>query len=428
MKVLVIGSGGREHALCHSIAKSPLLTKLYCAPGNAGVAQVAECLPIPADAMQDIVAACRTNKIDFVVIGPEAQLAQGLADELRANDIACFGPSKLAAEIESSKGFMKDLCARAGIPTAAYRRFTDADSAKTYVREQGAPIVVKADGLAAGKGVTVAQTVDEACTAIDDAMTTKVFGEAGSSVVVEEYMEGEEASFFALCDGESAVAFAAAQDHKAVYDGDKGPNTGGMGAYSPAPVVDDTMEKRLMREIIEPAVKTLRDMGRPFSGVLFAGLMMTKTGPRLIEFNARFGDPETQVMLLRLKSDLLSLLYATSKGMVDGVDIHWYDRAALCVVMASEGYPGSYKKNTVINGLDRAATVADTLVLHAGTAKNDKGEIIATGGRVLGVCGWGTTIAEAQAKAYQAVDKIEWPEGFCRRDIGWRAIAKTKAA
>lgn len=428
MKVLVVGSGGREHALCRSIAQSPMLTKLYCTPGNAGIADVAECLPILADDMEEIIATCKKQAIDFVVIGPEAQLAQGLADALRAEGIACFGPSKLAAEIESSKGFMKDLCARAGVPTAKYRRFKDAAAAKAYVQEQGAPIVVKADGLAAGKGVIIAQSVDEACAAIDDMIVNKVFGESGSSLVIEEFMEGEEASFFALCDGEVALPFAAAQDHKAVFDGDKGPNTGGMGAYSPAPIVDAAMQALIMRDIIEPTMKTMKDMGRPFSGVLFAGLMITKTGPRLIEFNARFGDPETQVLLLRLKSDLLALLYAASKGMLEGADIHWYARAALCVVMAAEGYPGSYKKGTVIRGLDKATTISETIVLHAGTAKNSQGEIIATGGRVLGICGWGDNIAEAQSKAYQAVDQIEWAEGFCRRDIGWRAIARIKAA
>ena len=428
MKILVIGSGGREHALCRSIAQSPLLTKLYCAPGNPGIAGIAECLPIPVDKIDDIIAACHLHSIDFVVIGPEIPLALGLADELRAEGFSCFGPSKQASEIESSKGFMKDLCARAGVPTAAYRRFTDAESAKAYVKEQGAPIVVKADGLAAGKGVTVAQTVDEACAAIDDAMVNKVFGDSGASLVIEEFMEGEEASFFALCDGEVAIPFAAAQDHKAVYDGDKGPNTGGMGAYSPAPVIDAAMQDRIMREIIDPAVKTMRELGRPFTGVLFAGLMMTKTGPRLIEFNARFGDPETQAMLPRLKSDLLALLYAASKGMLDGVNIHWYDRAALCVVMAAKGYPGAYQKGAVIRGLDQAATVPDTFVFHAGTDKNAAGEIIANGGRVLGICGWGASISEAQGKAYKAVDFIDWPGGFCRRDIGWRAVGRIEAA
>ena len=424
MNILVVGSGGREHALCWAIAKSPLCSKLYCAPGNAGIAAVAECLPISADAIADILAACHSHKIDFVMIGPEGPLSLGLADVLRAEGIACFGPSQAAAQIESSKGFMKDLVARAGVPTAEYQRFTDVESAKAYIREKGAPIVVKADGLAAGKGVTVAQTLDEALAAIDDAMVSKIFGESGASVVIEEFMEGEEASFFALCDGEVAVPFAAAQDHKAVYDGDKGPNTGGMGAYSPTPAVDAAMQARIMAEIINPTVAEMRRMGCPFTGVLFAGLMLTKTGPRLIEFNARFGDPETQVIIPRLKSDLLALLYAASKGMLDGIEIRWHDHAALCVVMAAEGYPGVYKKNTIIRGLDQAATVPHAMVFHAGTARNESGDIIAIGGRVLGITATGPTIAAAQTTAYQAVDQIQWPEGFCRRDIGWRAIAR----
>ncbi len=426
MKVLVVGSGGREHALCRAIAASPMCDALYCAPGNAGIAEIANCLSIAADNIDSIVSMCTLNEIEFVVIGPEGPLALGLADRLRAEGISCFGPSKAAAEIESSKGFMKDLCAKAGVPTAEYKRFTDAETAKAYVRTKGAPIVVKADGLAAGKGVTVAQTVDEAIAAIDDAMVKNVFGSAGTSLVIEEFMTGEEASFFALCDGEIAVPFAAAQDHKAVYDGDKGPNTGGMGAYSPAPVIDDAMQDRIMREIVNPTVKTMKEMGRPFTGVLFAGLMITKTGPRLIEFNARFGDPETQVIIPRLKSDLLALLYASSKGMLDGIEIRWSDQAALCVVMAAEGYPGTYKKNTVIRGLDEAAAMPNAIIYHGGTARNDAREITATGGRVLGITALGTTIAEAQARAYQAVDKINWPEGFCRRDIGWRAVARTK--
>ncbi|MFY9287717.1 MAG: phosphoribosylamine--glycine ligase [Alphaproteobacteria bacterium] len=428
MKVLVIGSGGREHALCWAMAQSPLLTKLYCAPGNAGIAAVAECLSIAVDKIPEILTACRKHQIDFVVIGPELPLTLGLADELRKEGIPCFGPSKAAAAIEGSKGFMKDLCSKAGVPTAAYQRFTDAASAKDYIRAHGAPIVVKADGLAAGKGVTVAHTMEEAFAAVDDAMTKNIFGDAGSSLVIEECMEGEEVSFFALCDGEVALPFAAAQDHKAVYDDDKGPNTGGMGAYSPAPIVDADMQSRIMREIIEPTIKTMKDMGCPFTGVLFAGLMMTKTGPKLIEFNARFGDPETEVMLLRLKSDLLSVLFAASKGMLDGITLQWHDYAALTVIMAANGYPGSYKKGSVINGLDQAAQISSTVVFHAGTERAITGEITATGGRVLAVTGIGGTIAEAQAKAYEAVDAIKWPEGFCRRDIGWRAIGKTKAA
>jgi phosphoribosylamine--glycine ligase len=428
MKVLVIGGGGREHAICRSIAQSPLCEALFCAPGNAGIAAVATCLPIAVDQIDKILETCRTNEIDFVIIGPELPLTLGLADRLRAAGIPCFGPSQKAAQIEGSKGFMKDLCARAKVPTAAYKRFTDAEAARAYIREQSAPIVIKADGLAAGKGVTVAQTLDEALVALNDAMVNKAFGEAGSEVVIEEYMTGEEVSFFALCDGEVAVPFAAAQDHKAVYDGDKGPNTGGMGAYSPAPIVDAAMQDRIMREIIHPTVKAMADMGCPFTGVLFAGLMMTKTGPRLIEFNARFGDPETEAMLPRLKSDLLSLLFAASKGMLDGIELHWRDQAALCVIMAANGYPGPYQKGSLINGLDEAAQVKDAIIFHAGTELNANGEVIATGGRVLAVTGMGSTIAEAQAHAYQAVDQVKWPEGFCRRDIGWRAIGKTEAA
>jgi phosphoribosylamine--glycine ligase len=428
MNILVVGSGGREHALCWAIASSPLCDKLYCAPGNAGISAVAECLPIAVDKIDDIVAVCHLHQINFVVIGPEIPLALGLADELRSEGICCFGPGKAAAAIESSKGFMKDLCAEAGVPTAAYRRFTDANAAKAYVKEIGAPIVVKADGLAAGKGVIIAQTVEEASAAIDDIMVKKIFGASGAEVVIEEFMEGEEASFFALCDGDIALPFTAAQDHKAVYDGDKGPNTGGMGAYSPAPVIDDAMQDRIMDEIINPVVATMRDKGCPFTGVLFAGLMITKAGPRVIEFNARFGDPETEAMLMRLKSDALSLLYATAKGMLDGVEIHWHDSTALCVIMAAEGYPGSYKKNTVIRGLEAAAAVPDVAVFHAGTDRNAGGDVVAVGGRVLAVTATGATVAEAQARAYQAVDKINWPEGFCRRDIGWRAVARIKAA
>jgi phosphoribosylamine--glycine ligase len=424
MKILVVGSGGREHAICWAIARSPLLGKLYCAPGNAGISSVAECLPIPADNIPALLTACKTYDIDFVIVGPEQPLSLGLADAVREAGIPCFGPSKLAAELESSKGFMKDVCARAGVPTAAYKRFTDAPAARAYVHEQGAPIVVKADGLAAGKGVTVARTVEEAIAAIDDAMVGQVFGASGAEIVIEECMEGEEVSFFALSDGQTVQFFATAQDHKAVFDGDKGPNTGGMGAYSPAPIINDVMNKRIMREIIEPTVEEMAKMGRPFTGVLFAGLMMTKTGPRLIEYNARFGDPETEVMIPRLQTDLLALLYACAKGMLDGITIKWQDRAALGVVMAANGYPGDYQKGSVIGGLDNAAAVEDAIVFHAGTARNAAGDVTANGGRVLCVTATAPTIAEAQKRAYQAVDQIDWPEGFCRRDIGWRAVGK----
>lgn len=424
MKILVVGSGGREHALCWSFAKSPLCSKLFCAPGNPGIAQLAECLPIKVDQIADLVAAAKDFGIDFVMIGPELPLTLGLADALRAENIPCFGPSQKAAQLEGSKGFMKDMCKRAGIPTAAYERFTDAEKAKAYVRAQGAPIVVKADGLAAGKGVTVAQTVEEALAAIDAAMLNKAFGEAGAEIVVEECMFGEEASFFALCDGETAIPFTTAQDHKAVFDGDKGPNTGGMGAYSPAPIVDEAMSERIMREIILPTVKAMKEAGTPFMGVLYAGLMLTAQGPRLIEYNARFGDPETQAMLPRLKTDLLALLFAVSKGVMSGFEMKWYDHACLCVVMAAQGYPAAYQKGTVIRGLNEASKVEGGVVFHAGTARNETGDIVASGGRVLGVTGWAATIREAQAKAYETVAKIDWPEGFCRKDIGWRAVGR----
>lgn len=424
MNVLVIGSGAREHAFCWSFSKSPLCDKLYCAPGNAGIAGLAECLPIAADKISEIVAACRKHEIDFVMIGPELPLVLGMADALREAGILCFGPNKAAAQLEGSKGFLKDMCAKAGVPTAVYKRFTDVEKAEKYVREMGAPIVIKADGLAAGKGVTVAQTIDEALYAIHNAMINKAFGDSGNEVVIEECMIGEEASFFALCDGENAIPFTAAQDHKAVFDGDKGPNTGGMGAYSPAPVFDGAMQERVMREIIMPTMKTMKEMGAPFTGVLYAGLMLTKDGPKLIEYNVRFGDPETQCMLPRLKSDLLAVLMAVSKGITEGFDIYWYDLASLCVVMAADGYPGEYKKGTVIHGLENAATVPDSVVFHAGTLRNFEGEITANGGRVLGITSWANTIAEAQTKAYQAVEKIDWPDGFCRKDIGWRAVNK----
>lgn len=422
MRVLVIGGGGREHALCWGIKQSPDCAALFCAPGNPGIAALATCVPLKGEDHAAIIAFCQKEKIDFVVVGPEGPLVSGLVDALAAADIPAFGPSKAAAQIEGSKGFMKDLCSRAGVPTAHYRRFTDQQAALDYIAEQGAPIVVKTDGLAAGKGVVVAQTVAEAQQAVRDAMQGGKFGAAGAELVIEEYMEGEEVSFFALCDGSRAIPFTAAQDHKAVYDGDKGPNTGGMGAYSPTPVFTPALAAQVMQEIINPTIATLAADGTPYSGILFAGLMLTKTGPRLIEYNARFGDPETQAMIPRLKSDLLRVIYAAATGKLDTVKLEWHDRAALCVVMAAQGYPGDYVKNTVIGGLDKAAAVPDTLVFHAGTASNAAGDIIATGGRVLGVTGLGADIQTAQRNAYQAVDQLNWPEGFCRRDIGWRAV------
>ncbi len=421
MRILVVGSGGREHSLCWAISASPLCDKLFCAPGNPGIAALAECLPVGAEDIPGIVAAAKAQKIDFVVVGPEAPLVAGIVDRLAAAGIPAFGPMAAAAQLEGSKGFMKDFCARAGVPTAEYRRFTDAAAAREYIREKGAPIVVKADGLAAGKGVVVAATLDEALAAIDDAMVAGRFGKAGAEVVVEEFLDGEEASFFALCDGEHALSFGAAQDHKRVGDGDTGPNTGGMGAYSPTKLVDAAMEKRIMDEIVLPTVKGMAKEGAPFKGVLFAGLMIGKAGPKLIEFNVRFGDPECQTLMLRLKSDLLPALIASQQGELKRFDLRWRDDTAICVVMAAEGYPNTPKKGTAIKGLDAAGKLDGVTVFHAGTkAAGDK--IVADGGRVLGVCAIGKTAKDAQAKAYKAVDAIDWPGGFCRRDIGWRVL------
>jgi phosphoribosylamine--glycine ligase len=422
MNILLIGSGGREHALAWKMAASPLTDRLYCAPGNAGIANEAECVALdPADHAA-VIAFCKDKRIDFVVVGPEAPLCAGIVDDLEVAGIKAFGPSKAAAQLEGSKGFTKDICRANNIPTAAYERFTAPEPAKDYVRNHGAPIVVKADGLAAGKGVVVAETVAQAEAAID-MMFEGGLGTAGAEVVIEEFLEGEEASFFALCDGATAIPLASAQDHKRVFDGDKGPNTGGMGAYSPAPVMTPEMTARTMREIIEPTLRALAAMGAPYKGVLFAGLMLTKDGPKLIEYNVRFGDPETQVLMLRLKSDLVPALLASRDGVLKSFDLRWSDDAALTVVMAAKGYPGDYAKGSVIEGLDAAAKVAGVEIFHAGT-KREGGRILANGGRVLNVCAIGRSIAEAQKQAYAAVDAIRWPEGFCRRDIGWRAIER----
>jgi phosphoribosylamine--glycine ligase len=425
MNILILGSGGREHALAWKIAASPLADKLYCAPGNAGIAREAECVAIDLADHEAIIAFCRNKAIDFVVVGPEVPLVAGIADDLEAAGINAFGPSKWAARLEGSKGFTKDLCKANNIPTAAYQRFKNAREAKEYVRARGAPIVVKADGLAAGKGVVVAETVNEAEAAID-MMFGGGLGKPAWEIVVEDCLIGEEASFFALCDGETAIALASAQDHKRVFDGDKGPNTGGMGAYSPAPVMTAGMNQRVMDEIIQPTVRALKALGAPYKGVLFAGLMITKDGPQLIEYNVRFGDPECQVLMLRLKSDLLPALIAARDGQLGHFDLRWSDDAALTVVMATKGYPGRYGKGSVIEGLDDAAQIEGVEIFHAGT-KADDARILANGGRVLNVCASGRTVREAQARAYAAVDRIKWPEGFCRRDIGWRAIAREKA-
>jgi phosphoribosylamine--glycine ligase len=421
MRILVVGGGGREHALCWAIAASPLCDRLYCAPGNAGIAREATCVPIGADDVDALGAFAREEAIDFVVVGPEAPLVLGLADRLNEAGIKVFGPSAAAAELEGSKGFMKDLCAKHGIPTAAYGRFTDAEAAKAYLREQGAPIVVKADGLAAGKGVTVAGTITEAEAAVDAALLDRAFGQAGAEVVIEECLVGEEASVFALVDGTTALPLASAQDHKQVGDGDTGPNTGGMGAYSPAPIVTEDMARRVMDEILQPTVHAMREEGRPYKGVLYGGLMITAEGPKLLEYNVRFGDPECQVLMARLKSDLLPALIATSDGLLGSFDLRWYDETALVVVLAAKGYPGTYEKGTVIRGIEAAESDETVVVFHAGTKTGEDDALLANGGRVLGVTALGATVAEAQRRAYAAVDRVDWPEGFCRRDIGWRA-------
>jgi phosphoribosylamine---glycine ligase len=424
MNILILGSGGREHALAWKIAASPLADRLYCAPGNAGIAQEAECVALDIADHAAVIGFCKQQRIDFVVVGPEAPLCAGIVDDLEAAGIKAFGPGKIAAQLEGSKGFTKDLCRANDIPTAAYERFTAAAPAKHYIRAQNAPIVVKADGLAAGKGVVVAETVAQAEAAID-MMFAGDLGQAGAEVVIEEFLTGEEASFFALCDGTHAIPLATAQDHKRVGDGDEGPNTGGMGAYSPAPIMTEAMNARVMDEIVMPTMRAMAAMGAPYKGVLYAGLMLTADGPKLIEYNARFGDPECQVLMLRLMSDLLPALIAARDGVLQSFDLRWYPDVALTVVMAAKGYPGNYARGTLIEGLAEAAGVDGVEIFHAGT-KADGDRILANGGRVLNVCALGCSVAEAQARAYAAVDRIRWPDGFCRRDIGWRAVEKEK--
>jgi phosphoribosylamine--glycine ligase len=422
MNILVLGSGGREHALAWKIAGSPLVERLYCAPGNAGIAKECELVALdPADHAA-VRAFSKARKIDLVVVGPEAPLCAGIVDDLAAAGIKAFGPSRAAARLEGSKGFTKNLCKANNIPTAAYARFNAAAPAIAYIRQHGLPVVVKADGLAAGKGVVVAQSLAEAQSAIER-MFAGELGAAGAELVIEEFLHGEEASFFALCDGESAIALACAQDHKRAFDGDRGPNTGGMGAYSPAPIMRDDLSSRVMNEIVMPTVRVMKSMGTPYKGVLYAGLMITSAGPQLIEYNVRFGDPECQVLMLRLMSDLVPALLACCDGMLKNFDLRWYADAALTVVMAAKGYPGAYAKGSVIEGLDAAAAVEGVEIFHAGTLAQD-GRILANGGRVLDVCATGKTIAQAQARAYRAVDCIRWNDGFCRRDIGFQAIAR----
>ena len=421
MKVLVIGSGGREHSLCWAIAKSDKCDELYCAPGNAGIDQVAITVPITVDDLDAIMDFVHDNGVDFVVVGPEGPLVAGLVDRLEAAGIKAFGPTARAAEYEGSKGLTKDLCAKYSVPTAEYARFDEPDAAKEYIRVHGAPIVVKADGLAAGKGVILCRNENEAYAAVDHIMIEAAFGEAGAEVVIEEMLVGEEASFFALVDGKTALPLVTAQDHKAVFDGDEGPNTGGMGAYTPAPVITADMEKRIMDEIINPTIRGVAAAGRPYKGVLYAGLMITEKGPELIEYNVRFGDPECQPMMMRLKSDALEMLLACVEGRLDEITLDWREDAALTVVMATDGYPGAYAKGSEIKGLDKAGRLKDVEIFHAGTREDD-GRILADGGRVLNVTALGKTVGDAQKRAYRAVGYIDWPQGFCRSDIGWRAV------
>ncbi len=422
MNVLLIGSGGREHALALALVKSPLLDRLFVAPGNPGTARIAHNVALDAGDFAKVIAFCREESIGLVAIGPEQPLVDGLTDALEAAGLKVFGPSQAAARLEGSKGFTKDLCAKYHIPTAAYGRFADKDRALAYVREKGAPIVVKADGLAAGKGVVVAMTPAEAEQAVES-LFSGAFGAAGAAeAVVEECLDGEEASFFALCDGEKAVAFASAQDHKRVGDGDRGPNTGGMGAYSPAPVMTPEMSARVMREIVEPTVAAMKAEGCPFKGVLFAGLMIGKDVPKLIEYNTRFGDPECQVMMARLEDDLLGLLLACAEGRLPP-NVRLSDKTALTVVLAARGYPGTPLKGGRIDAIDEAEKIPGVSVIHAGT-KMEGGQLVANGGRVLNVVALADSVAQAQALAYRGVDAIRFPDGFCRRDIGWRAIGR----
>jgi phosphoribosylamine---glycine ligase len=422
MNVLLIGSGGREHALAWKLSQSSQLDILYAAPGNPGIAECATLVALDTEDYPAVIEFCQETHIGLVVVGPEGPLVAGIADALTEAGIRVFGPSAKAAQLEGSKGFTKDLCAEFNIPTAAYGRFADAEKAKAYIQKIGAPIVVKADGIAAGKGVVAAITLEEALAAVDSCFDG-AFGSAGAEVVVEEFMEGEEVSFFCLCDGKYAAPFASAQDHKRVGDGDTGPNTGGMGAYSPTGAMTPELEARVMTEIIEPTMRGMAQRGAPFTGVLFAGLMLTKDGPKLIEYNTRFGDPETQVLMMRLKDDLLVLLNAAVDGVLDQMSIRWRSETALTVVMAADGYPGTPKKGTVINNIAAAELQDRVKVFHAGTMARGH-EILANGGRVLNVTALGKSTAEAQQRAYDAVDEIDWPEGFYRSDIGWREITR----
>src|SRR6056297_148367 len=420
MNILILGSGGREHSIAWAVMQNPKCDKLIVAPGNAGIAQIAECATLDIEDGGAVAGFCDTNAIEFVIIGPEAPLAAGISDRLRDAGLLVFGPSQAAAELEASKHFTKAICDAAGAPTAAYAHFTDAEAARAYVKAQGAPIVVKADGLAAGKGVIVAETEDQALAAIDD-MFGGEFGAAGAEVVIEEFMTGEEASFFVLCDGETALPIGTAQDHKRVGEGDTGPNTGGMGAYSPAPVLTDQIAQKAMDEIVRPVLAAMVRRGTPYQGMLFVGLMIEDGAPRLVEFNVRFGDPECQVLMMRLGGQALDLMQAAAEGRLDEARVNWAEDHALTVVMAANGYPGAYEKGSVIIGLDEAPEDSFHQVFHAGTARKN-GRFVASGGRVLALTARGASLQEAADRAYGLVDRIDWAQGFCRRDIGWRAL------
>ncbi|HCK84562.1 MAG TPA: phosphoribosylamine--glycine ligase [Hyphomonadaceae bacterium] len=423
MKILIVGSGGREHALGWKLKQSPLVSELISAPGNPGLAELGRTVAIKAEAPAELAAFAMRERIDLVVIGPEAAAAAGLADSLAKVGVPCFGPSQAAAELEASKSFMKDFCARHSIPTAGYKVFDDAIRAKAYLGEREPPFVIKADGLAGGKGVVLAETRREADAAVDQILFLKKFGTAGQRIVIEDFLPGEEASFFALCDGETAVPLVAAQDHKRAYDGDKGPNTGGMGAYSPAPVFTDVVRDQTMERIILPTLRGMKAEGRPFVGVLFAGLMISADGPKLIEFNVRFGDPECQTLMRRLKSDLAPVLLAAAKGeLASAPALAWNERPAVTVVYAAKGYPDEPLTGSVIRGVDRASRIEGVEVFHAGTRLDEDGTLRAAGGRVLNITAIGDDLGDAVHRAYAAIAAIDWPGGFCRRDIGWRAL------
>mgnify|MGYP000073656008 CR=1 FL=1 len=430
MRVLLVGSGGREHALAWALAQSDNCAALYCAPGNAGIESCAECVDIAFDDVEALRDFAKDNQIDLVVIGPEAPLVKGLADLLQAENIKAFGPSAAAAQLEGSKGFMKDLCAKYDIPTAGYGRFSSLDEATEFIKQQAPRVVVKADGLAAGKGVIIAESHEEAIAAAEDMLSGNSFGEAGAEIVIEEFLDGEELSYFALADGKTMMPFTSAQDHKRAFDGDKGPNTGGMGAYSPAHMMTPELEEKILKRLIEPTMAAMAAEGCPFTGVLFAGIMVVDNEPLLIEYNARFGDPECQVMMARLQSDLLQILDAAAQGSLADLNepVRFGEDPAMCVVMAANGYPASYEKNTVIKGVENTLDVEDLTVFHAGTARSASGDLVNVGGRVLGVTASGKDLHEARGKCYRAIDIIEWPDGFCRSDIGWRALKAAEEA